>query len=575
VLARSVLLLPVCALLVPQVFAQSGIITTVAGTTPGYSGDGGLATEAHLGEPFGLALDTSSNLYIADEINQRIRKVTPSGIITTVAGNGTAGFSGDGGLAVLASLNYPSGIAIDTIGNLYITEEIGNRIRKVTPDGIITTIAGTGTAGFGGDGGPAIAARLNRPRAPGVDSGNNLYFSDRFNNRIRKITPAGIMTTVVGNGTSGSGGDAGPAINAQLGSPEAIALDSADNLFIADTGNNRIRKVTGGVITTVSLTTVGGAVPLSIEFPHAIVVDGANNLFVAGTRPYIYRVGGVVVSMIAGTGADGVTGDGGPATAATLDLISSLVIDRTGNLYLNQVSHALVRKIALAAVPAPVRVGSFAQIASGSGWKTTMTLVNLNSTTVTGRINLYADDGSALSLPLTFPQTGGTLTASFVDMAITPNGSLVVESEAAGPLAVGWADVRATGSLTGQTIFRSRQPGLLDSEGTATFDARGSSSVVFSFDNTSGFKTGIAFANQSSTGGDFTAILRDDTGAQLLSIPIRLSPFGHRAFFLDEGVPQAANRRGIVEIQNPAGGITGVGLRFSPAGSFTSVPIIR
>ena len=250
---------------------QAGIITTVAGNgSCCFSGDGGQATSASLASPNSVAVDASGNLYIAD-ISNRVRKVSPSGIITTVAGNGTQGFSGDGGPAISASLNEPYGLAVDASGNLYISDLANNRIRKITPGGTISTIAGIGPScpasgppcgGFSGDGGKATSAALNNPRGVALDASGNFYIADTDNSRIRKVSPAGIITTVAGDGNtytctpascSPFYGDGGQATSAGLLFPEGVAVDASGNLYIADTVNERVRKVSAnGIITTVA-----------------------------------------------------------------------------------------------------------------------------------------------------------------------------------------------------------------------------------------------------------------------------------------------------------------------------------
>lgn len=221
----------------------AGIISTIAGTgTNGYSGDGGLAINAQLNGPYGLALDATGNLYIADMNNHRIRKINSAGIITTIAGNGTGGYSGDGGLATAAKLYSPWGITIDAGGNLYIADSQNNRIRKVSTSGIITTIAGVGTNGFSGDGGLATGAELKEPSGVAFDSFGNLFIADFGNTRIRMINSTGIINTIAGS-TYGYAGDGGPAISAQFSGLWGITTDSADNLYIADGNNHRIRKI--------------------------------------------------------------------------------------------------------------------------------------------------------------------------------------------------------------------------------------------------------------------------------------------------------------------------------------------
>src|SRR5439155_1238793 len=222
----------------------------------GFSGDGGTATSAQLAQPSGIAVDTAGNLYVADTRNQRVRKVTAGGVISTVAGNGTFGFSGDGGPATSAQLSTPDDVAVDAAGNLYVPDLGGQRVRKVTPSGVISTVAGNGTHGFSGDGGPATSAQLaffSGGSGVAVDVAGNLYISDNGNNRVRKVTADGVISTVAGNGTFGFSGDEGPATSAQLNFPLGVAVDSAGNLYIADSDNTRRRKVTaGGVISTVA-----------------------------------------------------------------------------------------------------------------------------------------------------------------------------------------------------------------------------------------------------------------------------------------------------------------------------------
>jgi sugar lactone lactonase YvrE len=353
---------------------QAQIISTVAGTgTPGFTGDGGAATSARLFLPVDVAIDGSGNLFIADVTNNRIRKVTAgTGIISTFAGTGTPGFTGDGGAATSARLFSPVAVAVDGSGNVYIADQINQRIRKVTAaSGIISTVAGTGIIGFSGDGGAATSARLYTPTDIAVDGSGNLYIADTGNNRIRKITVAtGNISTVAGSGSiiPGFGGDGGAATSARLFSPVDIAIDGSGNLYIADQFNQRIRKVTAatGVISTIAGTGTlgftgdgGAATSARLSIPTAVVLDGAGNIYVTDTgnkriRKITAATG--IISTIAGTGTLGFSGDGGIATSAQLSIPSGMVMSG-GNLYVADAGNNRIRLIANA--PLPVSLVSF------------------------------------------------------------------------------------------------------------------------------------------------------------------------------------------------------------------------
>ncbi|MEV8047200.1 RICIN domain-containing protein [Streptomyces griseoluteus] len=224
-----------------------GTITTVAGTsTAGFAGDGGPATAARLSGPFGVAVDSTGTVYFSDYYNNRVRKVAPDGTISSVAGNGTGAYRGDGGPATAAQLKGPHAVVLDSAGELYIADYGNNRVRRVAADGTISTVAGTGAAGFGGDDGPAASAKLSGPTGVVVDSAGDLYVADYGNNRVRRVAADGTISTVAGTGTAGFGGDDGPAASAQLDKPIALAVDCVDTLYIADFTNNRVRKIASG-----------------------------------------------------------------------------------------------------------------------------------------------------------------------------------------------------------------------------------------------------------------------------------------------------------------------------------------
>ena len=553
-----------------------GLISTIAGNgTSGFSGDGGLATAASF-DAWSLAVDVSGNLYITDPRNHRVRKVNTAGIISTVAGDGGDIFGGDGGPATATSV-VPVDIFVDPGGNLYLADA-SYRVRKVNGDGIITTIACNGTSGFTGDGGPATAASC-APYRVARDSAGNLYVADGSSRRIRKVSAAGIITTVAGRGTGQSSGDGGPATLAELIQPLGVAVDPAGNVYIADEGSNRIRKVnTAGIISTIAGNDTQGfsgdggpATSASLNKPREVAVDAAGNVYISDAGNFrIRKVNPAgVISTVAGSGTSGFTGDGGPASSAQL-VPRGVAVGVQADLYIADGS-LRIRRVDNLGLP---RVGSFAQIASGAGWKTTIVLVNLSSIAVSARVNFYGDSGNPLILPLVLADGSGTASSS-IDLSMQARGSAVLQTEAStSSVSLGWAEIEASGPLNGYAIFRQRLPGLPDSEATTPLETIASSSMAFFFDNVAGFQTGIAVVNLSASETTVTAVFRDENGLQLGSSQFSIPRSGHSSFFLNSRFPTTANRRGIVEFQNQSG-ITGVGLRFSPSLSFTSVPVIR
>jgi len=334
-----------------KVTVSTQIITRLAGNgTAGFSGDGSAATKAQLNFPGGMALDSSGNIYIADSLNFRVRKVTGSNI-TTIAGNGVLSYSGDGGPASGAQLNTPEAVAVDSSGNVYIADTQNNVVRKVTATGVISTIAGNGTAGYSGDGGAPTAAMLNRPQGIAVDSSGNVYVADTQNARVRKIS-GGSISTVAGNGMPGYSGDGGAASAAQLYVPIGVAVDASGNLYIADFTNNRVRKVSGGTISTVAGNGLSGysgdggaATAAQLNGPEDVAVDSNGNLYIADLNNNAIReVAGGKITTVAGNGLPGVAGDGGPATAAQVGNPTGIALDTAGNMYIASGS-ATVRKV--------------------------------------------------------------------------------------------------------------------------------------------------------------------------------------------------------------------------------------
>ncbi len=360
---------------VRRIDAMTGVITTVAGTGRlGFLGDGELAVTAQMSLPLGVAVDRSGNVFISDSINLRVRRVDArTGIISTVAGTGEYGFSGDGGQGTAAALSRPLGLAVDAFGNLFIADsdviegETGNSVirRLDAATGVISTVAGRANdAGFSGDNGQAIQARLNAPAGLAFDAAGNLYIGDTGNNRVRlieaggngRIDPTDTIRSVAGNGQSGFSGDGGAATAARLNGPGTLAVDQSGNLYIADTGNNRIRRVAGnGNISTFAGTGVAGfsgdggfATQAAFDNPIGVSVDAGGNVFIGDLlNDRVRRVDSMTgrISSVAGSGDGGPLGDGGPAIYAGFGIAQGLGLDRHGNLLVADYLGSVIRRI--------------------------------------------------------------------------------------------------------------------------------------------------------------------------------------------------------------------------------------
>jgi trimeric autotransporter adhesin len=338
-----------------QIFkiTAGGMLSVYAGNgQPGFSGEGGPALSASLATQQGIAVDGQGNLYIADTSNQRVRKVDTNGIITTVAGNGNAGFAGDGGPAIAAQLSAPWSVAVDGSGTLYIADSGNNRIRKITSNGVISTYAGNGAGKFSGDG-AAVSSSLNSPRGVYLDGTGNLYVADTSNNRIRKIGADGMLVTVVGNGQGGFAGDGGSALQAHLSNPWSVALDASGNLYIADIANYRVREVTtDGKITTIAgnggigFSGDGGPATQAQITPVTVAVGAGGTVYVADqTNERIRAITNGTINTIAGMGLYRYRGDGGMATAAVFNNPTNVGFDAQGNLYLTDQENDAIRII--------------------------------------------------------------------------------------------------------------------------------------------------------------------------------------------------------------------------------------
>lgn len=305
-------------------------VETIAGS--GDIGDTGPALAAELGSIQGVAVDTLGNLYLSDTDYHRIRKVTADGVISIFAGTGVAGFGGDGGPADRAQLNMPYGIAIGGAGDLYVADLGNNRVRHITPDGLITTVAGNGDRSSKGDGGPAVEASLCTPRNLALDTVGNLYISEFEGHRVRKVAPGGIISTFAGNGMAGFNGDGSLVPYAQFAFPAGLALDLYGALYIADSQNQRVRRIApDGRITTV----LGGVAGTKLQTPTAVAASHNGFLYV-GDQSSTVRAYTIISTWInvAGTGAPWFAGDGGPAVSASLTSANDLAVDGGGNIYI-------------------------------------------------------------------------------------------------------------------------------------------------------------------------------------------------------------------------------------------------
>ena len=380
--------------------STNGTASVFAGNgREGFSGEGAGALQASLRRPCGVAVDARGNVLIADTGNSRIRRVSLDGVITTVAGNNDDGFSGDGG-ATTSSLESPQGVAVDGAGNIYIADSGNHRVRRVTADGRINTLAGSGTGGFFGDGGPARDALFDVPVAVAPDNLGNIYVADQNNHRVRRISPSFFISTVAGNGAFGATGDGGPAIGATFQNPITIVLDTSRNLFIADPGSNRIRKIdAAGFISTFAGNGLAGfsgdgndALNASFDSPYGVAVTPVGDVFVADTgNSRIRKVSASgLVTTVAGGGSSDMRQDGIPALGADLGQPTAIVVDPAGNLFLNDTETQRVRRISTNGIITTVAGGGTSQAETGIA--TSIALKGPQSLALDSAGNLYIGD---------------------------------------------------------------------------------------------------------------------------------------------------------------------------------------
>jgi hypothetical protein len=335
---------------------EAQFITTIAGDSSlGYTGDGGPATKAELNQPFRTIYDKKGNIYISDYAANVVRMVNPAGIISTVAGSGIGGYSGDGGQATNAQLNGPTGLCIDTAGNMYVADWGNNVIRKISLIGVISTFAGNGSAGYSGDSGLAVNAEFNGPEGLALDKKGNLYIADWRNNVVRMINSNDSIFTIAGTGAYGYGGDGGPATNAELRNTTDVCLDTADNIYIADIDNSVVRKVSKlGTISTYAGCGISGysgdggpATAALLSDPAGVCVDSKGDLFIADAYSNVIRMvtASDTIRTIAGNAKKGYSGDGGFALNAMLNTPSGVMLDDSDNIYIADFINGRIRKV--------------------------------------------------------------------------------------------------------------------------------------------------------------------------------------------------------------------------------------
>jgi Secretion system C-terminal sorting domain len=481
--------------------SHAQIISTIAGTgTVGFSGDGGLATAATLNLGNSIITDRFGNIYFSDHVNLRVRKINTAGIITTVAGNGSTGFSGDGVAATASSLYFPCGITVDSIGNLYIADRDNYRVRKVDTFGIIWTIAGTGASGYAGDGGPATTALLNRPGDVKFDAHGNLFIADNNNNCIRMIDPSGIITTYAGTTTAGFGGDGGPATAALINAPGIICFDNSGNMLFTDLLNARVRIIDpSGIINTFAGNGTGGhsgdggpATAANIN-PYAVAVDGHGNYFISDAgNNCVRKVNSAgIITTYAGTGILGFAGDGGPATAADLNSVFGIALDNSGDMYIVDGGNDRIREVSPCASPildtiagtTVICVGSIVPLSddsTGGVWSSSATAIG--TVDASGNVTAISTGTTVISYAKT--NGCGTTTVS-VNVTVNP---LPFASPITGTLNVCAGSVTTLSDASGGGTWSSTTTGVgtVDASGNVTGITSGTTNISYTVVNSCG-----------------------------------------------------------------------------------------
>ena len=412
---------------------KAQIITTIAGNgTASYEGDGGQAINAEFYSPSSVALDNKGNIYIVDTRNYCIRKVNTLGVISTIAGMATGGYSGDGGPATAAELSPGFGLVTDIHGNLFFSDKSNNRVRKVNAAGIISTFAGNGVGAYSGDGGQATAAKLNNMDGLIFDVAGNLYIADTDNHRIRKVNTAGVISTIAGNGTAGYSGDGGAATASKLYFPEDITFDAAGNLYIADTYNNVVRKINSlGIISTIAGngfnagTGNGGysgnggqATAAELNYPEGIAFDNEGSLYISDFNNSAIRKVATsgIICTISGNGTYGYSGDGGQAFNAELNSPTDVVFDTNGNLYIADEGNNRIRMVTNV-----LSIGSCASTTGIEQIKSSNVQLNIYPNPSTGSFTIETNSDSKQTLTM-YDVTGKII------LSQTINGKTIIDA---------------------------------------------------------------------------------------------------------------------------------------------------
>ncbi len=547
----------------------SGTISTIAGTDSyGFTADAVQATSAPLYRPSGVAIAPDGSVLIADRWNHRIRKVRPDGIIATVAGTGAMGFSGDDGPATSASLYYPSGVAAAADGSILIADEYNNRIRRVATNGIITTVAGSGGAGFGGDSGRAISAMLNHPSGVAVGVDASILIADEYNHRVRRVTPDGVIRTIAGSNAAGFSGDGGQATSALLRSPNGVAVAQDGAVLIADRDNNRVRKVFNGLISTVAGSNTSGfagdgglANNAQLYGPTGVALASDGSILIADNSNHRIRrveTDGRIYTIAGGT--YGFSGDGLPASSAQLYNPAGIAVAADGSVFIADLSNHRIRKITFSQPANQV----LPQLAFGGGWYSALYFANTTDQPVSMQLQITGDDGRPLVVP--------ALSSSTVVVNLTPRGSAIVEAPNVGGLAQGYVSVPLPLGVIGYGVFRQSGSGGSDQEAVVPLASASATSSKLIWDDTN-YTTAVAIVNPSTTNTIVAVTVRDSSGTVTGTSSIPLAAGNKTATTLRSlpGLAGVVGNRGSAEFSVTSGSVAVLGLRFRGS-AFTSIP---